>query len=158
MRKYWTTRSGVFWKPSSFWLPVTPAKNKNEITLLFLRAEVSLILSIKRKNHVPMRYPWISNFGEKKLQVYSSGCFKTPGIDEKDLEDTNQEMPMGLRNNLGLIPVVVGYIAFLSCSLGMYLFKVSLNRKTFDENFGEFFFGKIWNDFGKTRFHDTEKG
>ena len=105
-----------------------------------------------------MRYPWICNFGEKKPQVYSSGCFKTPGIDEKDLEDTNQEITMGLRNNLGLIPVVVRYIAFLSCSLGMYLFKVSLNRKTFDENFGEFFVGKIWNDFGKTRFHDTEKG
>ena len=120
-------------------------------TLLFLRALVSLTLSIKRKNHVTMRYPWKCNFGEKQLQVYLSGCFKTPGIDEKDLEDTNQEVPMGLRNNLGLIPVVVRYIAFLSCSLGMYLFKVGFNRKIFDETFGEFFVRKIFKWFRKNK-------
>ena len=91
-----------------------------------------------------MRYPRKCNFGEKQFQVYLSGCFKTPGIDEKNLEDTNQDVPMGLRNKLGLIPVVVGYIAFLSCSLGMCLFKVSFNRKIFDETFGEFFVGKIF--------------
>ena len=58
---------------------------------------------------------------------------------------------MGLRNKLGLIPFVVGYISFLRCSLGMYLFKVSLNRIMFDEKFGEFFVGKMFKLFRKNK-------
>lgn len=64
---------------------------------------------------------------------------------------------MGLRNKLGLIPFVIGYITFLSCSLGMYLFKVSIEKRS-TKNSPNILLEKFSNYFGKIRFHDTERG